>query len=78
MTRQYAQIATSPATRALAEAGVTQAELARRLGMAQPAISLALNGHRNVPERLVGAVMALTGLPREEIVPERRPKGGGS
>jgi ribosome-binding protein aMBF1 (putative translation factor) len=58
-------------TAARKQAGLTQAELADRLGKSQPMISGAETGTVSVSERFVASVLKACGLPKDWTGPKR-------
>ncbi len=54
------------------QSGLTQAELAKRLGKSQPMVSGAENGTVSVSERYVASVLKACGLPKDWTGPERK------
>jgi transcriptional regulator with XRE-family HTH domain len=61
-----------PLTAARQQAGLTQAELAKRLGKSQPLISGTENGSVSISERYVSAVLKACGLPSDWKGPARQ------
>jgi ribosome-binding protein aMBF1 (putative translation factor) len=61
-------------TAARQQAGLTQAELAKRLGKSEPLISGTENGSVSISERYVSAVLKACGLPSDWKGPARQKK----
>lgn len=57
-------------------AGLTQAELAKKLGKSQPMVSGAEGGSINVSERYVAVVLKACGLPKDWSGPKKTAKRG--